>query len=74
VQEHTQFLVNRLVKYSKIHKTSKTDAYSCEIEQKMKAIQEELMCVEAYVKENYPAVTELFDALKEIPLKEDHEN
>jgi hypothetical protein len=65
VHTHAQFLVERLIKYSIRLKTVSEDKQPTIIH-KMKAIQEELMIVEDYVKENWPYISETFDVLKEV--------
>jgi hypothetical protein len=37
---------------------------------KMKLIQEELVCVESFLKENWPGLTELYEFIKGIDIKE----
>ena len=65
VHEHAEFLVERLLKYSLRLKKSSEEKQPALI-LKMKAIQEELMIVEDYVKENWPYIAETFDVLKEV--------
>lgn len=43
------------------------------IYKKMKDIQEELSCIEEYVKKKYPDIAELYDALKIAELKDAHD-
>lgn len=84
VEKHATFLLNRLVKYSVkanwLMKKQQDQGQALpgedvqELYRKMKAIQVELECVEKNIKESCtPEVIELYEALKALPIKEDHE-
>jgi hypothetical protein len=76
VHNHTEFLVNRLIKHFKRSQkftlaygdddhTEELELQAWELYESMKAIQRELMCVESYVNETWPNVVPLLEALKE---------
>jgi len=74
VHEHAAFLVERLLKYSIRLKSAKKDDYQSVILHKMKSIQEELMVIEDYIKENWPGIVEIFDILKNVKCEEEKDD
>ena len=79
VHEHTEFLVMRFKRYllKTIDLIKKHDDYNhpdfSDQFNSMKSIQEELMCVESYVRENWPELEDAFKLIKMVDRDDDEE-
>lgn len=85
-QRHADYLIERFIRLARLSKTKldkhiqdhgeitsqETPQEIQDIYRELKTIQEELMCVESYVKEKFPNVADLFDVLKTIDFKDNH--